>query len=317
MNILRTLSLVAITSLAMPTLARAQGAPEPSAAARDANIHFMRGVALYGEADYKGALVEFRRAMEILPSPLVLYNIGQTHYQLQNYAESLVAFERYLNEAGAKATHRADVQSSIALLKTRVGRIDVASNVPGSEVAIDDEVSGKTPLPAPITVSLGRRKVRVSAPGYQTMDRNVDVAAGDTVPLVVTLERLGQAPSGPTGGAPARVDDTKALRTIGWIATGVLGAAAITTGVLALGSAGRLSDARNAFPGSKSDIDSKSSQTLALSITSDVLGALTIVTAGVTIYLTLSAPRDPQPRVGLLSTPVHPSLGGFQLRGEF
>src|SRR5688572_20736629 len=65
---------------------------------KDAGRHFQRGVALFSEADYPGALVEFKRANEIAPNAAVLWNIGQTQYQLRNYAAALTTFEKYLNE---------------------------------------------------------------------------------------------------------------------------------------------------------------------------------------------------------------------------
>jgi hypothetical protein len=49
----------------------------------------------------------------------VLYNIGQTHYQLQNYAAALVMLERYMAEAGTNAQHRPEVEQTLEILRTR------------------------------------------------------------------------------------------------------------------------------------------------------------------------------------------------------
>src|SRR4051812_31637230 len=67
---------------------------QETAAQKEAGTHFQRAVQLYSEADYRAALVEFKRAYELAPHVTVLYNLGQTHYQLQNYAEALNTFER-------------------------------------------------------------------------------------------------------------------------------------------------------------------------------------------------------------------------------
>ena len=99
--------------------------------AKEASKHFQRGVALYGEADYRAALVEFRKAYEIAPNATVLYNIGQTYYQLQNYAAALTTLERYLNEAGAQAAHRSEVETTLEILQSRVVRVSITSNLPG------------------------------------------------------------------------------------------------------------------------------------------------------------------------------------------
>ena len=98
--------------------ARADDSPS-----KQAGEHFDRGVGLYGEADYRAALVEFKRAYEIAPNAAVLYNLGQTYFQLQNYASALDSFTRYLSESGESPSHKAEVENAIKTLKTRVGTI--------------------------------------------------------------------------------------------------------------------------------------------------------------------------------------------------
>src|SRR5262249_30048128 len=119
-----------------------------NSAQKEAGSHFQRGVVLYNEADYRGALVEFKRAYEVSPAVAVLYNIGQTSFQLQDYANALHMFERYLAEGGGP--HKAEVEGSVATLRTRVGKIDVTTTAQGCDIAIDDEPVGKSPLPKPV-----------------------------------------------------------------------------------------------------------------------------------------------------------------------
>src|SRR3954464_11843156 len=108
--------LVVIASLGLhvglASSARADTPPPPTAQQKSGK-HFQRGVSLYTEADYRAALVEFRRAYEIAPNSAVLYNIGETYYQLQNYAAALSTLQRYLNESGTTAAHRRDVEQTI------------------------------------------------------------------------------------------------------------------------------------------------------------------------------------------------------------
>src|SRR5438046_1076480 len=98
----RPIALAVLASLALwgGATSVARGDVPSAAAVNDAAKHFQRGVTMYTEADYRAALVEFRRAYEIAPNATVLYNIAQTYYQLQDYAGALVTFERYLAEAG-------------------------------------------------------------------------------------------------------------------------------------------------------------------------------------------------------------------------
>ncbi|HWE28509.1 MAG TPA: hypothetical protein VHB97_10930, partial [Polyangia bacterium] len=52
---------------------------------REAGRHFQRGVDLYADGDFRGALVEFKKAYTVWPRANVLYDIGQTEYQLLAY----------------------------------------------------------------------------------------------------------------------------------------------------------------------------------------------------------------------------------------
>jgi hypothetical protein len=285
-------------------------------AQKDANAHFQRAVALYAEADYHGALVEFKRAYEIAPHVTVLYNLGQTYYQMQNYADALATFERFLAEGGT--SHRSEVESAVGVLKSRVGKVEITTSTPGWEIAVDDEIVGKTPLAKSVGVSVGRRKITATKAGETTLTRTVEVAAGDTQ-TVSLVAAAGPAPS-PTApsDAPAPAPDKgsrSTLLTVGWIGTGVLAAGAIVTGIIATGAASDLKEARDAFPGDKSDIDSKASKTTAFALTTDVLGVAAIVLGGISLYFTLTSPsktgqtKPPAPGVRM-GGPGNLILGG-------
>jgi hypothetical protein len=277
--------LLALAPLLLLALAR------PAVASpKEAAKHFSRGVSLYGEADYRAALVEFERAYELAPNPAVLYNIGQTHFQLQSYAAALLTFERYLAEAPAGARHRADVEQAVETLRARVGKLAIATTPPGAEILIDDEVVGTTPLPQPVLVSIGRRRVVAQLPGQPAQARLIDVAAGDTATVQLTFAL-------PTAVVPAE----RAARDwsrVGWITTAALGAAAVTAGTLAFFSARDLDRERDTFPAE--GLSSKSTRTTALSITADAVGAAALLVGGITAYTTLSRRR---PRERSLAPP--------------
>ena len=81
------------------------------------------GSTLYNEGDFRGALAEFRKAHRLLPRASVLYNIGQTEYQVQEYAQALQTLERLPGRDRPGANHRAEVQETVEVLRTRVGWI--------------------------------------------------------------------------------------------------------------------------------------------------------------------------------------------------
>ena len=150
-------ALALVLTLAVSTTAYAQKTDE-------ARSRFGRGVELFKENDYRAALIEFKRAYELAPNYKVLYNLGQTSLELQDYASALKTFEQYLREGGkdVPSKRKAEVEAELGKLRTRVAKITVEVNVEGAEVSIDDIVVGRTPLTEPLTVSAGRRKISVS-----------------------------------------------------------------------------------------------------------------------------------------------------------
>ena len=156
----------------------------------DAADHFERGVTLYEEHDFRAALIEFERAYSIAPHYAVLYNVGQCRYQLEDYAGSLAAFEKYLATGGTQgpADQRRRVEATVDDLRKRVARVLVTTDVDGAEISVDDVVVGTTPLASPLVVSEGRRKIGASKAGYATASRTVDVAGSDSTEAKLYLE---------------------------------------------------------------------------------------------------------------------------------
>lgn len=304
---LASCALLGAPVITRPALAGPAPAPaRPSESqVKEAGKHFARGVQLFGEADYRAALVEFRRAYEIAPNAAVLYNLGQTYYQLQNYAAALTALDRYLNESPATATHRAEVEKTIETLRARVGKVQITTDVPDAEVTIDDELVGKTPFDQPILVSIGRRKITAIHAGRTADTRFVDVAAGDTVKLALSLPDPNGSAAGPAG-APVADSSLRRHDLIlpGWIATGVLGAGAITTGTLALLASHDLSDAKKQLGATHAQLDDKASKVKTLSLVADILGAAAIITGGITLSLKLTDRTTTEVHVAVTPTSI-------------
>ena len=261
----------------------------------EAGKHFQRGVTLYGEADYRGALVEFKRAYDLAPNGAVLYNIGETEFQLRDYAGALTTFERYLVESGPTDSHRAEVETNVRELKSRVGQVTITTVPSGAEVSIDDRALGKTPLDGPVVVGIGHVKVSATMPGRQAVTRYVDVAAEDDVSVVLQLsvaqasKQASLAGSSSSGDAPG---GGSSLRLFGWVGTGLLGAGAIAVGLLAIKESSDLKSERNAYNdgATPQQLDDKRSQlnhlsnlTRTYSILADSLGAAAVVVGAITL----------------------------------
>jgi hypothetical protein len=299
---------LAMCSLVCATPAFAQDDPGGTEAGR----HFRRGVDLYGEADYAGALVEFKRAYALAPSSAALYNVGEAEFQMQDYASALKTFRRFLSEFGPGEGHRAEVERSLDVLRTRVGHIAVTTVPAGADISVDDQPEGKTPLGESVLVSVGRRKVVASLSGRAPVTRYVEVAAGDE--LEVTLPFAAPTEGAPTTGLagpssasspappPSPPWDMTRVRTVGWIATGTLAAGAAVLGILAVTEAHDLKDARSQFPVTNATLNHDSNLTLTYSVLADSLTAAAIIVGGLSLYWTLGSTGSASPARGSAPT---------------
>jgi hypothetical protein len=309
-------ALLGLLTLAAPAVLGGSAAHAQSAATKEASKHFQRGVTLYGEADYRAALVEFRKAYEIAPNATVLYNIGQTYYQLQNYAAALTTLERYLSEAGASASHRNDVEQTLDILQSRVGRVTVSANVSPCEISVDDEHVARTPLREPVLVSIGRRKITAACEGRPAENKFVDIAAGESAPVQFSFAETSTAIT--SSRTPADSDAKPANWAARmWVVTGVLGAGALVSGALAFKASRDLKSAREENPvlpenqaAKADDLSRKSSAVTRWSLIADVAGIATLVSGAVALKFTLS--KSDSQEVVLSVMP-----NGIQIAGSF
>jgi hypothetical protein len=285
---------------ALAALPTAQAEAQDAEVLREAAKHFERGVSLYGEADYRGALVEFKRASGLVPNPAVLYNVGETEFQLQEYANALVTFERYLAEAGPTDPHRAEVEAAVRTLKTRVGHLAITSSPTDAEIAIDDQPIGRTPIDKLVMVSAGRRKVVATLPGRAPATKYVDVAAEDVVSVSLQFPAPSAAPTDhPLAQpqiAPAHVPPEghgSGWRIAGWVATGTFAAVAAGFGALALKESSDLKTERGSYPTTAPTLDHAGTLTMRYSVLADSLGAAALIVGGITLYSTLSSGARP------------------------
>ena len=290
-----------------PSVAHAQ----PSKA-EEAKQRFLKGVDLFGESDFQGSLVEFKRSYEIVPNFTVLYNIGQVYFQLKDYANALKTLQQYMDIGGGRipASRRDAVEKDLEKLKGRVATITIKVNVPGAEVFVDDASVGKSPLAAPVIVSSGKRRFTATKEGFNPGRESRDIASSEATEVSISLSELapGQKPvippvAGPgTGpgavGGPAPTPTAPAsgpsmvLPIVAWSATGAFAVVWGVTGGLALGAASDLKKLKTTHT-TAAALSSGASKAKTLGITSDVMMGFTIAGAGVSTVLTVLALKKP------------------------
>jgi hypothetical protein len=315
-------------------------AQEPAAQV-EGRSHFRRGVDFFKEGDFRAALIEFKRAYELAPNYKVLYNLGQTSLELQDYASALRSFEKYLADGGKEipATRRTQVDAEVERLKKRVARVEVTTNVPDAEIFIDDVSVGRTPL-APLAVSAGRRKFSASKGGI-TATRAVDLAGGDST--TVALEIVEPvAPAPPPAVAPAKTPEppraparTEPPRPvivqpappppapepsntglwIGITATGALAAGAVATGIFALSAKKDFDNTVARYGVDAQTVSDARSKTRTLALVTDILTGATVLAGGVTVITALGSSASSKERQHAVSVDL--TAGGVIARGTF
>jgi hypothetical protein len=267
----------------------------------EARARYEKGQALYKEGAFEAALVELQRAYELAPSYKILYNIAQVHRQLNDFAGSLKAFERYLAEGdkGIAPKRKQEVDKEIAELKEKVGSITVSTTRQGGEILLDDVSQGMAPLPGPLVVNPGTRKITLSVSGNAPVTRAVTIASGESQKVeleIVDAQGDGGGARGDGGSSrppppPARRVPT--LAYVGWGATGLFAVGAGVTGFLALSSSRDLRDKRQAPDATKSGLESAADKTKQMALISDVCTGVAVVAAGVSLYLTVKGEEVP------------------------
>jgi hypothetical protein len=190
------LTLVAFaSSLSVGRDARGQ---RPPSAARDA---FERGVAALEAQRYVDALASFEESYRLRPSPIALYNIAVSLRGLGRIRDAAVTFERYLSapERGLDRARLHSIRSEIDELRRQVVTLRLTAQPRDATLLVDgrplqssqSQAAAADPGSVSAELDPGRHVIEVSAEGYRTSRREVELRSGATVVLDVTLESLG------------------------------------------------------------------------------------------------------------------------------
>jgi len=274
----------------------------------DARSHFTRGVELFKEADFRAALIEFQRAYDAAPNYKVLYNLGQTSLELQDYAGALKAFHGYLDGGGGQipAARRTQVDADLRKLESRVARVDIAVNVEGADIAIDDVIVGRSPLREPVLVGAGRRKIVATKAGLTSVTRVIDVAGGDKPHVSLELAEPQSSATTLVAPVPTNNETTAASAPVsvahtttgpstgfyvGLVATSTLVVGATALGVLALVSKSDFDSKLSQVGVQTSQVDDARNQTRTLALATDIVGGVAITAAITTVILAFTSSK--------------------------
>jgi hypothetical protein len=174
------LALVAfVVAVLISAPVRAQGGDPARAEAAE---RFDRALHLVDAGDLSGGLAEFQRAYALVPSPVVLYNLGLVNAWLNRPVASVRALESALKTPQSlKPEYVTRARQVLAEQSEKIGQVDLTTNVKEGVVEVDNVETAKLPLPAPIDVAVGSHVVAVVSPGYAPARQAVLVAGHQRV----------------------------------------------------------------------------------------------------------------------------------------
>jgi tetratricopeptide (TPR) repeat protein len=313
---LAVVTLLATVALAAPLRAAPEGSDVDEARAR-----FSSGVQLFHEGSFDAALAAFRKAYQLAPSYRVLFNIARVQLELHDHVGALRSFRQYLADGGSEVPpeRRAQVEDELRKLEQRVCTLEIAVSVDGAELQVDDLPVGRSPLPAPLLVNAGVRRVTASKPGRVTTAQSVTVAGGDRARVELTLPEAMAARPLALSAPPAAAAERP--RTRMWVALATTAALGVGAGTFALVTRQAKLDFESqlaTFPNTKDSIDRARRRMVVDAAITDGLAGATLISGALTVYFALSH-AGAEPETGRKRAQVHlaPTPGGLVVHGRF
>ena len=156
-----------------------------------AKADYESGKLLFVDGDYAGSLVKFSAAYDASKEPRLLWNMAAAEKNLRHYAKALRLVRQYAKD-GDKLLNDADKKEAEDLIKNMepfTAKLQLNIDEPGSEVSIDDEVIGPSPVD-PVLVDIGTRKLRVRKEGFEEVTKDVPVGGAAQVSLDVKMVKI-------------------------------------------------------------------------------------------------------------------------------
>lgn len=327
MTLTMTLSSTAVTRMSWAQSAKPAPSATPPPAATEAVLEeakrrYGQGIRFYQDGDYRLAANEFERAYKLSNSYKILYNIGQVHLQLNNYARAVDSLERYLVEGGSEIpeARRREIERDIKNYQSRTARLTVEANVAGADVLVDDIPVGVTPIGRPLRLEVGTHRLTISKEKLVPASKLVSLAASEEAKIVVELKEESRPSVVVVNNVGASANAKKPYLWVPWAATGALAAGTLVSGLIASQQLNDLSNLRDSSTATRAKLDNAERQASTAAIVTDILGASTVAAAGLSLYLTFRKSPAETKAAPLPAGPTLSLRGGFShvaLQGTF
>jgi hypothetical protein len=144
-----------------------------------ARARFKEGVDFFDKGSFENARVSFLQAYALKKHPAVLLNLAWSCLKSGHAFEAEHYFRQFLSDSkDISDKQRADANDGLNQTHAKLGRIEVMA-ASGTDVSIDGDHTGTTPLADAIYVDPGAHTVKFKSPDGTTDTNSVTVLAGE------------------------------------------------------------------------------------------------------------------------------------------
>jgi hypothetical protein len=160
---------------------------------------FRAGNRAFAAGDYTAAYEQYREAWSLRKSFDIACNLGRTEAELGFSRDAAEHLDQCLRTYSVSS--RSEVKDANRRFRelfererAKVGTLEVESNPPGAEIAVDGMVQGTSPLGRSLFLEPGEHRIRARLSGYRDRVVVVDATAGESESLRLELVSAVSAP---------------------------------------------------------------------------------------------------------------------------
>jgi hypothetical protein len=278
----------------------------------EARKKYAEGESKFAAGDFEAAYTAYKAANEAVPASQALFKMAVCLEKLDKPSEALTTYQAFLgsNPPPAMQPKVEEANVRVAELKKKIPIVvKVTSDPPGGSVYVDGVVQmGTTPLE--IKQPPGHHKVRVTSPGFDPFEKEVELEPGGAAITVdAVLQKsipIAEPPPPPppveVKKAPEPPPPEKRSNVAAYIVLGVAGAGAVVGTIFGVKALQEEKDFNN---GEKTTEKADSVEKNALIADMAFGAAITLGVTGTVLLLTNTGGSD--------SAAARPSRSAFQL----
>lgn len=166
---------------------------------------YNQGVAAANRQDWANAEKYFEEALALGKIPQIAANLGHAELRMGKAREAAQHFEQFLrDDKDAEKEAREEIEGLFAQARTRTVTVYVTTNVDGTDVFINNEPYGKSPLTQRIFLEPGSYTFVGEKDGFKAYRHSMDLSVGSTVN--VKMEMDAALPMQNVGAKKQRID---------------------------------------------------------------------------------------------------------------